>query len=237
MGDGFGLINLIFLVIAIAVFIKLRSVLGRRTGHERPPYDPYSAPSEPAPNDDGKVITLPRASDKAPEQTAAAEAAEAKSWSDIAPAGSELAQGLTEVSLADRAFDPDSFLSGARMAYEMVVTGFAAGDRNSLKSLLSDDVYRSFDAAISDREAKGLAVEMNFVGVKSAAVTAARLRDRLAQLTVKFVSELTSATKNADGAVVEGDPVTVRSVTDVWTFERDVNSRDPNWRVIATEAA
>ena len=230
------LFNLIFLGIAIAVFLKLRGVLGRRTGHERPPYDPYSAPEQgknaraEAGND--KVIALP--------QGKAASGAQAErreqSWGSIAPEGSDLAQALTEIALADRSFDPRSFLSGARVAYEMIVTSFAAGDRRALRPLLDDAVYASFDNAIGEREHQGLTVEQNFVGIKKADLADAALKDRMARMAVKFVSELTSATKNKDGVVVAGDPVTVREVTDIWTFERDTGSRDPNWRLVATES-
>ena len=234
MGEGIDILNLILLAIAIGIFLKLRGVLGRRTGHERPPIDPYSAP-EPdarAKRDEDNVVVLPRrgaAADRA------AEAEEQKSrWQNIAPEGSPLAQALTEIALADRHFSPEEFLDGARMAYEMIVMAFAAGDRKALKPLLGESVYASFDQVIADREAKQLTVETAFIGISKAEITTASLKDRMARITVRFVSDLTTCTKNAEGQVIEGDPVSVHQVTDVWTFERDTRSRDPNWRLVAT---
>ena len=136
----------------------------------------------------------------------------------------------------DRYFDGNEFLSGARAAYEMIVTAFAAGDRDTLKPLLSADVFRSFDAAISDRESKGLSIDQSFIGIDKAKIADAEISGSRIRLTVSFRSELTSCTKNADGVVLEGDPVTIREVTDVWTFERDAKSRDPNWLLVATGA-
>lgn len=246
MDDGLNLLNIILLAIAVGVFLKLRSVLGRRTGHERPPYDPYSEnPAGPAAGND-KVVTLPKragagaARDRVIDAAADpfADAAEPRfRWRGIAEEGSPLAASLDAIADADRHFDAEAFLSGARSAYEMIVTAFAAGDRATLKPLLSEDVYRSFDAAIEAREKQGLTVAQSFIGIEKAVLTDAALSGSRTRLTVSFRSELTSCTKNSDGVVVEGDPVTVREVTDLWTFERDVTSRDPNWKLVATGAS
>ena len=119
----------------------------------------------------------------------------------------------------------------------MIVTAYAAGDRETLRPLLSDEVYRSFDDALSAREKDGLTVEQSFIGIEKAELKNASLDGSRARLTIAFKSTLTSCTKNSDGVVIEGDPVTVREVTDVWTFERDVKSRDPNWKLVATGAS
>lgn len=234
MENSVTLINLILLAVAIGVLFKLYSVLGRRTGHEREPFDPYSRPnsqSNTQPGDD-KVITLPRrpqtgregASDRAP------------SWGGIAPEGSELSHSLTELALADRGFDPNIFIEGARTAYEMIVTAFAKGDRSELKPLLSADVFANFDQAIKAREEKSLTVDQSLIGIDKSEIRKVVLNGTNARITVHFESQITSCTKNPDGVVVEGDPVTVRKVTDVWTFERDVKSRDPNWRLVSTSS-
>jgi predicted lipid-binding transport protein (Tim44 family) len=237
MGEGSNLLNLILLAIAVGVFLKLRSVLGRRTGNERPPYDPYSAP-EKTPSGNDKVIALPkRAQPGAQQQAQTDEAPRPDRWAGIVPEGSALSQTLTEISLADRAFDAGAFLSGARMAYEMIVTAFARGDRQTLQPLLDEHVFKSFSDAVADREAKGETVEQTFIGIDKAELTGASLEGSRARLTVRFMSELTSCVKNRDGIVIEGDPVTIRQVTDIWTFERDVKNRDPNWRLVATGAA
>jgi predicted lipid-binding transport protein (Tim44 family) len=118
----------------------------------------------------------------------------------------------------------------------MVVTAFAEGDRRQLRNLLSREVYDGFDAAIGEREGRGETAETSFVSIDGATVTAAELRARTAQITIRFVSKLITATRDRSGAVIEGNAEKVTDVTDVWTFARDVSSRDPNWKVIATEA-
>ena len=236
--DGFvDIYTIIFLAIAVVVFLRLRSVLGRRTGNERPPFDPYSR-RESLPGAAGdKVIDLPR---RAAGPTAAASAdippAAAERFKSIAPEGSPLNAGLTAVAAADRSFDPDEFVAGAKAAYEMIVTAFAEGDRKSLKQLLSRDVYEGFVAAISEREGRGETIEFRFVGIDKAEITGAAVKGTTAQITVRFLSKLISATHDKDGAVIDGDPVHVGDVTDIWTFARDTTSRDPNWKLIATES-
>ena len=236
--DGFvDIYTIIFLAIAVVVFLRLRSVLGRRTGNERPPFDPYSRRESLPGAASDKVIDLPR---RAAGPTAAASAdippAAAERFKSIAPEGSPLNAGLTAVAAADRSFDPDEFVAGAKAAYEMIVTAFAEGDRKSLKQLLSRDVYEGFVAAISEREGRGETIEFRFVGIDKAEITGAAVKGTTAQITVRFLSKLISATHDKDGAVIDGDPVHVGDVTDIWTFARDTTSRDPNWKLIATES-
>jgi predicted lipid-binding transport protein (Tim44 family) len=160
----------------------------------------------------------------------------AERWKGIAETGSAAAAGLDAIAAADSSFDVQHFLTGARAAYEMVVTAFAAGDRRQLRGLLSREVFDGFDAAIGEREGRGETVESKFVSIDSSNVTAAELRGRnTAQLTVRFVSKLVSATRDRSGAVIDGNAEKVTEVTDLWTFARDVSSRDPNWKVVATE--
>jgi predicted lipid-binding transport protein (Tim44 family) len=236
--DGFvDIYTIIFLAIAVVVFLRLRSVLGRRTGNERPPFDPYSR-RESLPGAAGdKVIDLPR---RVAGQTAAAAAdippAAVERFRSIAPEGSPLNAGLTAVAAADRSFDPDEFIAGAKAAYEMIVTAFAEGDRKALKQLLSRDVHEGFVAAIAEREGRGETIEFRFVGIDKAEITGAAVKGTTAQITVRFLSKLISATHDKDGAVIDGDPVHVGDVTDIWTFARDTTSRDPNWKLIATES-
>jgi predicted lipid-binding transport protein (Tim44 family) len=236
--DGFvDIYTIIFLAIAVVVFLRLRSVLGRRTGSERPPFDPYSR-RESLPGAAGdKVIDLPR---RAAGPTAAASAdippAAVERFKSIAPEGSPLNTGLTAVAAADRSFDPDEFIAGGKGAYEMIVTAFAEGDRKTLKQLLSRDVYDGFVAAIAEREERGETIEFRFVGIDKAEITGAAVKGTTAQITVRFLSKLISATHDKDGAVIDGDPVHVGDVTDIWTFARDTTSRDPNWKLIATES-
>ena len=132
--------------------------------------------------------------------------------------------------------DIQHFIAGARAAYEMIVNAFAAGDRRALKGLLSREVYEGFEAAIREREAKGETVESKFVSLDNAEITGAELRGNTAQITVRFVSQLISVTRDRSGNAVEGSPDKITEVTDVWTFARDLTSRDPNWKLVATEA-
>jgi predicted lipid-binding transport protein (Tim44 family) len=230
----FDIYTIIFLALAVFIFLRLRSVLGQRTGRERPPYDPYSARDavRPAPGD--KVVALPG---RAPDTQKPSEPVEpADRWKGIAEPGSALASGLDAVAREDKSFDAQQFVTGARAAYDMIVTAFAAGDRRELKGLLGREVYDGFDAAIEEREQRGETVETKFVSIDGADLVAAEVRGKTAQVTVRFQSQLVSVTRDKDGAVIDGNPDKVTDVTDVWTFARDITSRDPNWKLVATEA-
>jgi predicted lipid-binding transport protein (Tim44 family) len=237
--DGFvDIYTIIFLVLAVVIFLRLRSVLGRRTGSERPPFDPYSRREAPrtAAGDD-KVISLPRRPADGGEAAAGGIATQTEERiKTLAPEGSSLNAALRAVAGADKSFDPDAFLAGAKAAYEMIVTAFAEGDRKSLKNLLSREVYDGFVSAIAQREGRGETIEFRFVGIDKAEITDAALKGNTAQVTVRFNSKLISATHDKTGAVIDGDPVHVGDVTDIWTFARDINSRDPNWKLVATES-
>lgn len=231
--------TLIFLVLAVVIFFKLRSVLGQRTGSERPPFDPFTRrkASEPEAAAGDKVVTLPRRPTANDDATApaAAPSGEDQRIAAVATPGTPLASGLAAIMAADRNFDPQQFIDGARTAYEMIVTSFAQGDRKALKPLLGREVFDGFAGAIADRETRGETVEFNFVGFEKVEMVDAALKNGNAQVSVKFVSKLISATRDKAGEVVDGDPVHIADVTDIWTFARDVASRDPNWMLVATE--
>jgi len=232
----FDIYTIIFLALAVFIFLRLRSVLGQRTGRERPPYDPYSNRDVArAPSSEGNVVTLPgRTADKG---SAAAEPEEAADrWKGIAEPGSAVAVGLDAIAQEDKDFNGTEFLAGARAAYEMIVTAYAAGDRRQLKDLLAREVYEGFEAAIKEREQRGEKIESRFVSIETAELIAAELRSKTSQITVRFVSQLVSVTRDRSGAVIDGSPDKVTTVTDVWTFARDISSRDPNWKLVATEA-
>src|SRR4051794_27298666 len=155
MSDVFDIYTIIFLALAVFIFLRLRSVLGQRTGRERPPYDPYSsAPGTIRPTPGDKVVALPgRAPDTASKTAEPAQPVDR--WKGIAEPGSALASGLDAIVREDASFDAKHFVTGARAAYDMIVTAYAAGDRKQLKSLLGKEVYDGFEAAIKDREQKG----------------------------------------------------------------------------------
>ena len=242
MSEAFDIYTLLFLVLAVVIFIRLRNVLGRRTGNERPPYDPYTTPETKragAPEANESVVALPRGrSARAPVE------ASAPSMEDIetrlgryATKDSPLGQSLTSLMRVDPGFDPAPFVDGAKMAYEAIVMAFAEGDEATLEQLLGADVFEGFQRAIRERETRGEKVLSSLVGIDKADIIEVEVKNRTAYVTVKFVSELISVTRDADGEVIEGDPKKVREVTDIWTFAREVASKNPNWKLVATEAA
>jgi predicted lipid-binding transport protein (Tim44 family) len=233
--DVFDIYTIIFLALAVFIFLRLRSVLGQRTGRERPPYDPYSARDTIRGSTNDNVVALPGRGGESP-QTSAAPAAAEERWKGIAEPGTALAAGLDAIEQTSPGFDAKHFITGARQAYEMIVTAYAEGDRRGLRNLLSRDVYEGFETAIREREQRGETSETRFVSIDKSDITAAELRGQTAQVTVRFVSKLVSVTRDRSGDVIDGSPEKVTDVTDVWTFARDVSSRDPNWKLVATEA-
>lgn len=242
MSEAFDIYTLLFLVLAVVIFIRLRNVLGRRTGNERPPYDPFTRPdAKPAgaPEAAETVVALPRT-----RPARATIEASGPSSEDIearlgrhAAKDSPLGQSLAGLMRADPGFDPNHFLDGAKTAYEMVVMAFAEGDEATLRQLLGGEVYDGFQRAIRERESRGEKMESSLVGIDKADIIEAEVKKGAALVTVKFVSELVSVTRDAEGEVIEGDPKKVREVTDIWTFAREIASRNPNWKLVATESA
>jgi len=232
----FDIYTIIFLALAVFIFLRLRSVLGQRTGRERPPYDPYSTRDAVRSPASDKVVTLPPRPAETATRPVDTAPPPADRWKGVAESGSSVAAGLDAIVAADPAFDAGHFITGARTAYEMIVTAFAEGDRRQLRSLLSREVFDGFDAAIAEREGRGETAETRFVSIDGSTITGAELRGRTAQIIVRFVSKLISVTRDRSGSVIEGNAEKVTDVTDIWTFARDVSSRDPNWKVVATEA-
>lgn len=232
--QNFDILTLIFFGLAVFVIFKLRSVLGTRTGTERPPRDLFER-RQPE-NDASNVIPMPGRAVEEP-MPPPAPATPEEALKGIVPENSPARPGLIEIMKADETFSPGDFVGGAKAAYEMIVMAFANGDRRTLKDLLAEDVFEGFARAISEREGRGEKVETQFVSIDKAEISDALLRARNAQVTVRFVSKLITATRDASGAVVDGSAEKVIDVIDIWTFARDVTARDPNWRLIATESA
>jgi predicted lipid-binding transport protein (Tim44 family) len=230
----FDIYTIIFLALAVFIFLRLRSVLGQRTGSERPPYD-RAARDIVHGTQDNNVVPMPGSViDQAPLAPTADVVPPTDRWKGLTEAGTPLALGLDAIAAQDSSFDPQHFISGARSAYEMIVLAFANGDRRALKDLLSSEVYESFDAVIKDREKHEQKTETRFVSIDKAELVNAEARDRAAQLTVRFVSQMISVTRDKAGAIVDGNPEKVSDITDVWTFARDITSRDPNWKLVGT---
>jgi predicted lipid-binding transport protein (Tim44 family) len=230
--------TIIFLALAVFIFLRLRNVLGQRTGSERPPYDRPARNVVQGAQDNttnNNTVPIPGAViDQAPLAPTADVVPPTDRWKGLTEPGTPLAQGLDAIAAQDSSFDPRHFISGARSAYEMIVLAFANGDRRSLKDLLSSEVYDSFEGAIKDREKHEQKTETRFVSIDKAELVNAEARDRSAQLTVRFVSQMISVTRDKAGTIVDGNPDKVADITDVWTFARDVTSRDPNWKLVGT---
>jgi predicted lipid-binding transport protein (Tim44 family) len=227
MGDGIQFLDIIlFAAVAAFLVLRLRGVLGRRNGNERSPkYDPFRKRGAEESGED-KVIALP-------ERKASTETQDAEKAAEGAEAGS-LEHGLTQIQLADRNFEPESFIGGAKVAFEMIVTAFAGGDTKTLRPLLSNDVFEDFSGAIKARLDNQETLESTLVGISEAEIIEAELQGKTAFVTIKFVSEQINVTRNAAGDVVDGNPGGVSTVTDIWTFARNTRSRDPNWTLVAT---
>jgi predicted lipid-binding transport protein (Tim44 family) len=223
--------TIIFLALAVFIFIRLRNVLGQRTGEERPPFDRAARDALPP---EGNVVPMPGGPIDQAAPAPAADVSPAERWKGITEPGTPLAAGLDAIVDQDSSFDPRHFITGAKGAYEMIVLAFANGDRRSLKDLLSSEVFDSFDAVIKDREKNEQKTETRFVSIDKAELVGAEVRDRAAQLTVRFVSQMISVTRDKTGAVVDGNADKVSDITDVWTFARDITSRDPNWKLVGT---
>lgn len=244
MTQVFDPFNLIILAVAVIIFFRLRSVLGTRTGNEKP-FDPFAGQDKgetardvPASKDN--VVPLPgrgKSPAKSPQIDVEEDEEDRKPvWEGFAKKDTPVAQGIELLNREDPGFTPREFLAGARMAYEMIVTAFAEGNKQDLKPLLSREVYDGFIAAIDDRKKQGHVLESRFVGINKADISKAEIVNGRAQVSVKFVSDLITATRDRDGEIIDGDPTEIQEITDVWTFERPVRSRDPNWKLVATEA-
>lgn len=214
---GFPVDLVLFGMIAAFLVLRLRSILGRRQGFERP-----EAPQGPARVAEGPVIEG---------------VAERPGPTRPLPDPASLAgQALGRMQRIDRNFSAARFLDGAEAAFRMIVAAFAAGQRDALRPLLSPDTFRDFDAAIGAREAAGETQRTEVRGIQSATIEAADLRGTLADITVRFVTDQVNLTLAQDGAVLHGTDA-VTEIVDLWTFERDLAAADPTWRLVAARSA
>ncbi len=228
MSGGFPVDLILFAMVAAFLVLRLRSVLGRRTGFERPrregpaAYDP-AASRAPAP--DAVAEPLP------------ATAPPAGGTRRIVPdPRSPVGQALMRIRAVDQTCDPNAFLDGAEGAFRMVVDAFARGDRQTLRMLLSDDTYAGFEGAISQREQAGESQRSEVRAMQEMAIEAADLRGTVADVTVRFVSDQVNLTTAKDGSIVAGAEA-VTELADTWTFQRDLSSQDPTWKLVATRTA
>jgi predicted lipid-binding transport protein (Tim44 family) len=240
-------LDLIFFAV-VAVFLgwKLYTVLGRRTGNERS-IDPFATKPGPAANGGNTPSGEPSpraprlegsANDDAParEDRPVLPREQRQLEAVISQAPDSAKKGLEAIRAADPEFDAVSFLSGAKIAFDMILTAFAAGDANALKPLLAPDVHQQFSAAISDRLRRKETLKTTLVGIIGLELLDAEMKGPDARVKVKFTSQQVNVTQDTEGRIVDGHPNEVSTITDVWTFSRPVTARDPNWVLIGTES-
>lgn len=234
MGDGFQFLDIVlFAMVAAFLVLRLRSVLGKKTGHQEPRQDPISRRQQDA-DKDGNVVELPtNRNNDMPDGVS--EPLEADPTANLDP-NDPLAAGITQIRIADSSFHPAEFADGARGAFEMVVQAFADGDTTTLDNLLAEDVFENFNEAIETRTEANEKLETTIIGIKSADVIEAEMDGRNAMVTVKFVSEQVNVTHDSEDRVVDGDPNQVTEITDIWTFSRDTKTSDPNWKLVETRS-
>ena len=235
MDEFFDIPTLVVIGVAIFVLFRLRQVLGTRTGTERTPLQRAQQQGQKPANDE-KVVPLrpapaPQPMDNDAERRALKLNAEIEQFSH---GNAEVAAGLRAIAEADPTFSPKPFLEGAKGAYEMIVTAFATGDRKTLRNLLEKDVYDGFERAIAEREAAGRKVDFTFVGLPKIEISDADYDKRETRVAVRFNAEVVQATRDKDGTLIEGNADQVQTIADEWTFARNPKSRDPNWKLVAT---
>ncbi|MCC8429117.1 Tim44/TimA family putative adaptor protein [Reyranella aquatilis] len=239
MGNNYDII-LIGLV-AVFLILRLRSVLGKRTGNEQPPArDPFTPPAPPpatprvgdASQGNDNVVPLPTANAPAPRQSSPT-SGPGGIRATVMPTATS---GIAAIRAADPGFEPIGFTGGARAAFTAIVEAFARGDTASLRPLLDGATYASFEAAIRGRIERNEKAETTLIGFEASDIAAAELQGSNAVVTVRFVSEQINVVRNAEGQIVDGNPNEVQKVVDLWTFRRDTTSGDPNWQLIKTES-
>ena len=240
---GFDLI--IFAALALFLGWKLYTVLGRRTGNERP-IDPFGTKPGPASNGNAPSSEAPgrapRLEGPANEETQARDERpvlpreQRQLEAMIAQSPESARKGLEAIRAADPEFDPVSFLAGAKIAFEMILTAFAAGDANALKPLLAPEVMQQFGSAISDRQRQNLTLKTTLVGIIGLELLDSEMKGPDARIKLKFVSQQVNVTQDSEGRIVDGHPNEVATITDIWTFSRPVTARDPNWALVGTES-
>ena len=204
--------------IAVFLILRLRNVLGTREGFEKPP------------------VQAPEASRRGKPDLEVIEGGPDRDITDHVEDGSEAAKALAAMKLVEPDFSVSEFLQGARGAYEMILMAFERGEINDIAPFLGDEVHQTFIDVIGEREDQGLTIEANFVGVRELALTGATFdRDsQEAEITVRFVGELTSAVRDAAGEIIEGNPNEIKRQKDSWTFARKMAANNPNWQLVAT---
>ncbi len=248
MGNGFQFIDIIlFAMIAAFLVFRLRNTLGKHGGQQGDYHDPFKSKNQKnKPHDEDEDDNVVQLSDRQQQDQDQDEQTEDVE-ENLAPprprhdAGDQdsddaLAEGMMQIQMSDRNFDAGQFLDGANIAFEMILNAYASGDTATLKTLLSPEVYSNFSQAIKEREQAGEILDDTLVEIKRADYLEAYVEARQAFVTVKFISDQVNVTLDENGDVVDGSPNEIITVTDIWTFSRDLRSRDPNWSLVATSS-
>ena len=226
MNGSFQFLDIIlYAMIAAFIFLRLKNVLGRRTGHEGSP---------PAGQDSAAKHHRTRSS--AGQNSQNDEAAELAELALQRNLPADIRKDLAEIARAEPSFRLNDFLQGAKRAYKVILEAFWAGHKDDIREFLSDQVYDQFSGAIDSRENEGLELENRLLNTDEISVDGARLAGRTAEITIKFISDIIAVTRSREGSLVEGDLSDSIRVTDIWTFSRELGSRDPNWLLVATRA-
>lgn len=223
---------IVYALVAAGLVFWLRSVLGTRHGEEHDRPNPFLAPEQT--NQSPLSDHYDPAEGLSPEERIADLAK--KSGEKIGVDNKTAEHGLLAIAGIDKNFDIHMFLEGAQDAFVMIVESYAEGDRETLRSLLSESVYKAFESGIAAREDKGETQMTEIHAIRKAQVMAARLEGKQALITVRFVADETSVTRDKDGEIIAGDPNKTTQMKDLWTFGRDVKSKDPTWLVYETRA-
>ncbi len=217
---------IVYVLVAAGLVFWLRSILGTKNGEERE--HPHLAEHM---KSEEKAVTPERQSLSAEDNIAALAAMPRKNY---ALDNKTAENGLIDIARADKGFDIDMFLQGAQDAFAMIVESFAEGDRDTLKNLLEPSVYNAFEQEITKREERGEIQITDIHAVRKAVVTKAGLTGKMAHITVKFTAEETSVTRNKDGEIIAGNPDRTHTMNDLWTFSREIRSKDPSWLLLET---
>jgi predicted lipid-binding transport protein (Tim44 family) len=206
-------------MIALFVGFRLYAVLGQRTGHEQQPVTRPEAQPEAKP-----AIVAPDVAPSTPESSAL-----------VYEQGA--AGGIRAIVSADPGFDVARFIEGAQSAYRMVLEAFWKGDREELAWLTSPEVRTAFEEAIEAREAEGHVLENRLVAIERAAIDDARLKGKVAEIDVRFEAFIAAVTRDKEGTLVAGSMSDAVPTNDIWTFQRNLASKDPNWLLVDTDDA
>jgi predicted lipid-binding transport protein (Tim44 family) len=214
-------LTVIVILALVALFIGLRlySVLGERTGHEQ---QPILKPADP----DARVE--PRVSQPSVTTPVATDAADMAFVPTAGP-------GVRAILAADPAFDVARFLEGAKAAYRMILEAFWKGDLAEVRSHVDDHVFETFTSSVEQRKKDGLVLDNRLVAIEQAVIAEATVDRNLAVLTVRFEADIAAVTRNAEREVVAGSLSDAVQTRDLWTFRRDLSTRDPNWVLIETD--